>query len=195
MRREDRRRSVLIVPCVGGEPLSEGATVGKGDIGRNGLLNGKKGETLSSQTFTTDLPWIAQKATTDPDCVLYTLLAHHIDEELLWSACQRLDKNKTPGIDGQTAAEYAEDLLANLRDVHERLQTTHYRAGHISNGRGFRKKTEHNAQEACLFWKTTLSKKPLSSFWNRSSRQSSTIFHMVFDRDAVRITPCTRCET
>jgi hypothetical protein len=43
-------------------------------------LNRKKGEALNSQTFTTDLQWIAKKATTDPDVVFYTL-AHHIDEE------------------------------------------------------------------------------------------------------------------
>jgi hypothetical protein len=42
--RGSRRRSVRIVPHVGGEPRSEGATVGKGDIGRNDMLNGKNGE-------------------------------------------------------------------------------------------------------------------------------------------------------
>ena len=46
-------------------------------------------------------------------------------------AVQQLDKKKTPGIDGQTAAEYAEDVLTNLRDVHERLKTKQYRAAHI----------------------------------------------------------------
>ncbi len=48
--RGSRRRSVFIVPLVGGEPLSEGATVGKGDIGWNDPLNGKNGETLSLTT-------------------------------------------------------------------------------------------------------------------------------------------------
>ena len=43
--RGSRRRSVLIVPFVGGEPRSEGAIVGKEGIGRNDVLNGKKGET------------------------------------------------------------------------------------------------------------------------------------------------------
>ena len=50
-KRDDRRRSVLIVPFVGGEPRSEGATVGKGDIGRNGLLNGKKERNLEFTNF------------------------------------------------------------------------------------------------------------------------------------------------
>ena len=82
---------------------------------------------MSSQTFTTDLQWIAKKAATDPNFVFYTL-AHHLDETLLWEAFQKLDKKKTPGIDGQTAAEYAEDLATNLRDLHERLKTKQYRA-------------------------------------------------------------------
>ncbi len=46
-------------------------------------------------------------------------------------AFHTLDKKKTPGIDGQTAAEYAEDVRANLRDVHERLRTKQYRAAPI----------------------------------------------------------------
>jgi group II intron reverse transcriptase/maturase len=93
-------------------------------------LNGKKGETLSSQTFTTDVQWIAEKAATDPNFVFYTL-AHQLDETLLWEAFHKLDKKKTPGIDGQTAAEYAEDLVTNLRDLHERLRTQQYRAAAI----------------------------------------------------------------
>lgn len=43
-------------------------------------------------------------------------------------AFHRLNKKKTPGIDGQTAAEYAEDLVDNLSDLHERLRTQQYRA-------------------------------------------------------------------
>jgi RNA-directed DNA polymerase len=93
-------------------------------------LKRKKGETLSSQTFTTDLQGIAEKAATDPDFVFYTL-AHHIDEGSLWVAFHKLDKKKTPGIDGQTAADYAEDLYANLRELHERLKTKQYRAASI----------------------------------------------------------------
>ncbi len=46
-------------------------------------------------------------------------------------AFHKLDKKKTPGIDGQTAAEYAEDVLEHLSDVHERLKTKQYRAAPI----------------------------------------------------------------
>jgi group II intron reverse transcriptase/maturase len=85
---------------------------------------------LSSETFTTDLQWIADKAATDPEFVFYTV-AHHIDEALLFVAFHKLDKKKSPGIDGQTAAEYAQDLTANLRDLYERLKSKHYRAAPI----------------------------------------------------------------
>lgn len=43
-------------------------------------------------------------------------------------AFHQLDPKKTPGIDGQTAAEYAEDLWDNLRNLHERLRGRQYRA-------------------------------------------------------------------
>jgi RNA-directed DNA polymerase len=55
-------------------------------------------------------------------------LAHHLDEELLEEAFHRLRKDAAPGIDGQTAAEYAEGLSDNLCNLHERLRTQTYRA-------------------------------------------------------------------
>ena len=62
--------------------------------------------------------------------MFYTIV-HYIDEDLLGVAFQQLSKNKAPGIDGETAAEYAEDLQANLRDLHERLTTKQYQANSI----------------------------------------------------------------
>jgi RNA-directed DNA polymerase len=57
-------------------------------------------------------------------------VVHHIDEDLLMEAFYRLrtGKKKATGIDGQTAAEYAEHLMENVRDLHERLKTRQYRA-------------------------------------------------------------------
>jgi group II intron reverse transcriptase/maturase len=82
---------------------------------------------MSSQTFLPDIQWIARKALEAPDFV-YQQIAHHIDEELLLEAFHRLRKDAAPGIDGQTVAEYAEGVTANLRDVHARLRTRTYRA-------------------------------------------------------------------
>jgi group II intron reverse transcriptase/maturase len=61
---------------------------------------------------------------------VFTNVVQCLDEELLWEAFQRLrtGKKKATGIDGRTAAEYAEGLLDNLHDLHERLRTGRYRA-------------------------------------------------------------------
>ena len=68
-----------------------------------------------------DIQWIARKATEDPHCI-FERMAHHLTEGLLGEAFHRLRKDASPGIDGQTAAEYAEGLHENLRDLHERLR-------------------------------------------------------------------------
>jgi len=81
----------------------------------------------SSPTFLPDIQWIARKATEAPNFVLERM-AHHLNEDLLGEAFHRLRKDASPGIDGQTAAEYAEGLHENLRDLHERLRTQRYRA-------------------------------------------------------------------
>ncbi|MFX0198476.1 MAG: reverse transcriptase domain-containing protein [Candidatus Hodarchaeota archaeon] len=88
---------------------------------------------MSSQTLPTTSRWIAEKAATDPELVFYTIV-HYIEEVLLWDAFHRLRKDAASGIDGQTAAEYAQDLIENLRDVHERLRTKQYRATVIKRG-------------------------------------------------------------
>jgi len=88
---------------------------------------------LSLQTLPTNIRWIAEKAATDPEFVFYTIV-HYIDEELLWDAFHRLRKDAASGIDGQTAAEYAQDLIENLCDLHERLRTKQYRATVIKRG-------------------------------------------------------------
>ncbi len=85
---------------------------------------------MSLETGIPSIRWIAEKAATDPNFVFYTIV-HYIDEELLGVAFQHLSKNKAPGIDGETAAEYAKDLQANLRDLHERLTTKQYQASSI----------------------------------------------------------------
>ena len=87
---------------------------------------------MSSQTLSTQLQHIAEQAAKDPEYI-FTNVVHHIDEVLLWEAFQHLrtGKKKATGIDGQTAAEYAEDLLENLRDLHERLTSQRYRATSI----------------------------------------------------------------
>jgi group II intron reverse transcriptase/maturase len=59
---------------------------------------------------------------------VFTNLAHLIDVDFLREAYHRTRKSSAPGIDGVTAAEYAERLEENLRELHERLRSGRYRA-------------------------------------------------------------------
>jgi RNA-directed DNA polymerase len=68
-------------------------------------------------------------------------LSHHMDLAWLQEAFRRTRKDGATGVDGQTAAEYAEDLEANLRSLLERAKAGTYRAPpvrrvHIPKGDG-----------------------------------------------------------
>jgi group II intron reverse transcriptase/maturase len=70
-----------------------------------------------------------------------TTLAHHIDFDLLLEAYRRTRKDGAPGVDGQTAREYADSLDENLRDLLDRAKSVTYRAPpvrrvHIPKGDG-----------------------------------------------------------
>lgn len=58
----------------------------------------------------------------------FTALFHHIPVDLLREAFQGLHRKAAAGIDGVTWQKYGEDLEANLRDLHARLQRGAYRA-------------------------------------------------------------------
>lgn len=57
-----------------------------------------------------------------------TSIHHLMDREMLAYAFQKLDGTKSPGVDGQTKAEYGEDLEANLDRLLERARKREYRA-------------------------------------------------------------------
>jgi RNA-directed DNA polymerase len=85
------------------------------------------GETLSSQLISTRLQLIAEQAKKRPEMV-FTTLAHLMDVELLREAYKRTNKQGSPGVDGVTAKEYAENLEENLAELHERLRKKEYKA-------------------------------------------------------------------
>ncbi len=82
---------------------------------------------MSSQTVSTKLQWIAEQARHDPKRV-FTSLAHLIDVDFLKEAYRRTRKDASPGVDGVTAKEYAENLDDNLQNLHERMKTGRYKA-------------------------------------------------------------------
>ena len=58
----------------------------------------------------------------------FTALLHHVTFDRLWAAFATLREDAAPGADGVRWAEYAQDLEANLRDLHARVQSGKYRA-------------------------------------------------------------------
>ena len=58
----------------------------------------------------------------------FTTLLHHVTLVRLWQAYQAISPKAVPGVDGVTWEAYGQDLGANLRDLHERVQQGRYRA-------------------------------------------------------------------
>ena len=97
-------------------------------------------ETPSSLPVSTKQQRIAELARQIPHEPL-TNLSHHIDEAWLREAWVRTRKDGAVGIDGQTAAEYAEKLEDNLQSLLDRAKSGSYRAPpvrrvHIPKGDG-----------------------------------------------------------
>lgn len=80
-----------------------------------------------SETVLTYLQWIAERAAESKEWQFYSL-ANHIDEKVLYEAYRDVRKDAAAGVDGQTAKEYAEKLMENLEDLHQRLKENRYRA-------------------------------------------------------------------
>jgi len=61
----------------------------------------------------------------------FTTLAHHIDGNLLDQAMLRTRRDGAPGVDGQTAEQYAQNLRDNLRSLLDRFKSGTYRAPNV----------------------------------------------------------------
>lgn len=80
-----------------------------------------------TETVSTKLQRIAQLAREDSERV-FVSLAHHIDVDFLREAYRRTRKDGAPGVDGQTAAGYGENLEENLRGLVDRFKSGLYKA-------------------------------------------------------------------
>ena len=58
----------------------------------------------------------------------FTALLHHVSVDLLKDAYFWLKRNAVPGVDGVTWQDYAQDLEANIVDLHARIHRGAYRA-------------------------------------------------------------------
>src|ERR1043165_6637848 len=95
--------------------------------------------TRSPLDISTKLQRIAELARREPRAL--TALAHHIAIEFLREAYRRTRKDGATGVDGETAASYAERLDENLRSLLDRFKSGTYRAPpvrriHIPKGDG-----------------------------------------------------------
>lgn len=79
------------------------------------------------ESVSTRLQRIAQLAREDRTRVLVSL-AHHIDMDFLREAYRRTRKDGAPGVDGETAAAYEENLEENLQSLLDRFKSGRYKA-------------------------------------------------------------------
>ncbi len=70
---------------------------------------------------------VRQVAARDKDA-RFTALLHHVDLDRLRAAYRAINPKAAPGVDQVTWRAYGQDLEANLRDLHERVQAGRYRA-------------------------------------------------------------------
>ena len=82
---------------------------------------------MSLQTVSTKLARIAKKSEQNP-AMVFTTLAHLMDEDFLTEAFHQLRKDAAAGIDEVTATEYEVNLGERIKDLHRRLVLGKYRA-------------------------------------------------------------------
>jgi len=87
-----------------------------------------------------ELRKVAERAQREPDGQFHSL-AHLIDELALYRAYYRQRDDAAVGVDGVTKEDYGQDLVDNLRGLHERLKAKRYRHQpirrvHIPKGNG-----------------------------------------------------------
>ena len=82
---------------------------------------------MSPETVSTKLARIARQSKQNP-AMVFTTLAHQMDEGFLTEAFYQLRKDAAAGIDEMTAAEYQVNLGERIADLHSRLVRGEYRA-------------------------------------------------------------------
>jgi RNA-directed DNA polymerase len=97
-------------------------------------------ETPNSESVSTRQQRIAMLAKQSPQ-MAFTSLNHYLDLDWLREAFRRTRKDGAVGVDGQTWADYAEDLEANLQSLLDRAKSGTYwappvRRVHIPKGTG-----------------------------------------------------------
>lgn len=74
----------------------------------------------------TKLAGIAQLSNENPSMV-FTSVGHRINKEMLKDCHEKMDGDKTAGMDGITKEDYSRNLEENLNNLVERLKKKPYR--------------------------------------------------------------------
>ena len=82
---------------------------------------------MSSLTASTKLARIAEQSKQNP-AMVFTTLAHQMDEEFLTEAFNQLRADAAAGIDEMSVTEYKVNLGERIADLHRRLVNGQYRA-------------------------------------------------------------------
>ena len=117
----------FVVPAT---PLNKAAAAEAGEE-RERARENTAGETRPGRSaglgVSSELDRVRQVAVRDKDA-RFTALLHHVTVSRLRWAYWEINPKAAPGTDGVTWASYGQDLEANLRDLHERVQQGRYRA-------------------------------------------------------------------
>ena len=117
----------FVVPA---NPLNKAAAAEAGEE-RKRTAGNTDSETCSGrsagESMSSDLDRVRQVAAKDKNA-RFTALLHHVSVPRLMMAFEDLNPRAAPGVDGVTWQEYERDLVANLRDLHGRVQSGRYRA-------------------------------------------------------------------
>ncbi len=81
---------------------------------------------LTLENLSPELLKVVERAQREPAGRFHSL-AHLIDVPALERANRRRRKDAAVGVDGVTKEQYAQDLEANLRDLHARMKAKRYR--------------------------------------------------------------------
>jgi RNA-directed DNA polymerase len=77
-----------------------------------------------------DLDRVREVAVRDREA-RFTALLHHVTQDRLWAAFASLREDAAPGTDGVRWHDYAQDLRANVEDLHGRVQSGKFRASPV----------------------------------------------------------------
>ena len=127
----DRRESdSRVVPAKlankAGDPAAELVEERRLDKGNTGQQNARRTQSRDVSASSA-LDRVRHVAVKDRDA-RFTALLHHVDVDRLRGAYRALSPRAAAGVDGETWESYGQDLEANLRDLHARVQRGAYRA-------------------------------------------------------------------